>query len=1035
MLKLLQLKLEATPSQNNYLPLSFELPDENPLTIFGRNASGKTLFVRILRDLLSTEGHAHDWSSHFESAKLKVRMGQESYVIWEDFTTGKREFWAVEDDNGWIQEASFSPETEGENGREYPFFWQGLDNALISQTFLVIDGDMNVQFNSGLLKDLEQVVLHPLAAARARAQHRLKYLVSSSEEEHGLLTNAEWEFARAEERLTKFTEACRTIEDNAEQRHSLEAQMVQQMDKLRQLQQERHQSEHRNRLRERLDILRNWLTEVAEERQAVEEFRAQHVEILNRFEESYRPFRGLPENFGEWLAETSDLLRQRQTLSIRIDSLVEARANKETELATVREKKEQVEQKAQTLTPTIDNERAGEIQKHLRNLHQTRCELEEKRDVKRRHLREELGDDCDDWENVCDKAQRLAEHQQLQQDVVVKREEIEKRWLTLQEEEREQIRSCELEFPNFDNLPEFSEDDLEKFYSARSELRDAEHRMVEAQRQLADFHHKPRLFATGGIAFVTALVGFCLGFVFADWAVGLFAALVSSGALLTIFGGALAFPSRARKKLEIDLQNHKEHWKSILIAKDELERGLGSLCNYSDLASARQAFQDYNSRKRKLLRLHNSLAACEHEASMLPHVDKIKEEIASLTAALPEKLRAKSPEQLLQNIDLYMRVLHEIEDTESRLRDYESEGEICHEIQQLSTELSEMEAREANQIRDREQLAQEIAELAEKEQQFQSELNEEHLSAPQKENEELSERIRALSVKQAESVRGQNPILLSEKWEEMIGLRSKLREIRDRLSARPTLEELKSREHVLKVELDPLQSEYADIETDQEPDLERIEMEFNALENEIEQLKDSRDALPISIDSFGYTAEDSEESLSEQFEKCRQEFQELNEERENLEADMTQIEQEIARCRETLPPRVLSTAKEFLGRLTKGKLREVLLESDERFSVRDASGREAAIENLSGGQRDLVMLALRMAMINEMGELAPPIVFDDPFSRLDSENLSQVRELLTAFSQRHQVILLTRDPRHRDWGYAMSLDKYTPFETSVMVNG
>ncbi len=559
--------------------------------------------------------------------------------------------------------------------------------------------------------------------------------------------------------------------------------------------------------------------------------------------------------------------------------------------------------------------------------------------------------------------------------------------------------------------------------------------MVEAQRRLADFHRNPRLFAAGGFAFVTALVGFCLGLILADWAVGLFAALVSSGTLLTIFGGALAFPSRVRKKLEIDLQNRKEHWKSILITKDELERGLGTLCNYPDLASAEQAFQDYNTRKRKLLRLHNSLAACEHEASILPHVDKIKEEIASLLAALPEKLRAVSSEQLLQNMDLYMRVQREIEDIESRLKDYESEGEVYQEIQQLSAELSEMEAREASQIRDREQLVQEIAELAEGERQFQAELNEDHLSAPQKESEELSERIRELSAKQAESVRGQNPILLSEQWEEMIGLRAKLREIRDSLSARPTLEELKSREHILKAELDPLQSEYADTETDQEPDLERIEMEFNALENEIEQLKNSRDTLPVSIEDFGYAAEDSVESLSDQLEKRRREFHKLNEEHEKLEADMTQIEQETACCRETLPQRVLSTAKEFLGRLTKGKLREVLLESDERFIVRDASGRELAIESLSGGERDLVMLALRMAMINEMGELAPPIVFDDPFSRLDAENLSQVRELLTAFSQRHQVILLTRDSRYRDWGYAMSLDKSTPFETSATANG
>ncbi|MBU1707568.1 hypothetical protein KKB28_06610 [bacterium] len=1014
--------------------MSLELPDENFLTIIGRNASGKTLFVKILRNLLSAERRSGAWSSHFESAKLNLSLGQESYIIREDFTTGKRESWAVVDGNDGLQGTSFTTEADGENGRENLFFWQGLDDALISQTFLVIDGNVDVQFDSELRKNLEQLVVHPWIAALARARHRLNSLVASSEGE-GLLSNAEAELARAEERLAKFTEAYRTIEDNIVRRGFLEAQIVQQMDELRRLQQQRNQFEHRKRLQERLKILRNWLGEVAEERQGVEELRAQHVEILNRFEERHRPFRALPENFGESLAEIADLLQQRQTLSIRIEELAEARTNAEEELEVLRERRQQLEQGANVEALVTTNERATEIKKHLRNLRQIRSELEEKRDVKRQHLQEELGNDYDDWEDLCDKTQHLADLQKLQRDAIARRDEIEKRWLTLQEEEREQIRSCEIEFPNFDDLPEFPEEDLNRFYNTRNELRDAERRMVESQRQLAGFHRNPRIFAVGGVAFVTALVGFCLGLVLADWAVGLFASLVSSGALLTIFGRALAFPSRVRKKLEIDLQNHKEYWKSVLIVKDRLERGLGTLSNYPDFASAKQAFQDYNTRKRKLLRLHNSLAACEHEASMLPQVDKIKEEIASLLAALPEKLRAVSPEQLLQNMDLYVRVQREIEDIEARLRDYESEGEVYHEIQRLSAELSEMEAQEVSQSQDREQLDQEFAELAERERQFQAELAEDHLSGYREEIEELDRKIRQLSSEHAAFIRGEDPILLSEKWEEMVVLRAKLREIRDRLSACPTIEELKSREHILKTELDPLQSECSNIVVDKDMDLERFDVEFNELKNEIEQLKDSRDALPVSIEEFGYAAEDSEESLSAQLEERRQDYQELSAERDRLDTDITQIEQEIARRRETLPQRVLSTAKEFLGRLTKGKLREILVESDERFAVREASGRKFAMENLSGGERDLVMLALRIAMINEMGDLAPPIVFDDPFTRLDSENLSQVRELLTAFSQRHQVILLTRDSRYRDWGHAINLDKSESVKTRTTASG
>ena len=49
------------------------------------------------------------------------------------------------------------------------------------------------------------------------------------------------------------------------------------------------------------------------------------------------------------------------------------------------------------------------------------------------------------------------------------------------------------------------------------------------------------------------------------------------------------------------------------------------------------------------------------------------------------------------------------------------------------------------------------------------------------------------------------------------------------------------------------------------------------------------------------------------------------------------------------------------------------------------------------------------------------IILDDPFYRMDPEHLIRVRELLTSFLDRHQLILLSRDPRYGAWGHTISI--------------
>jgi DNA sulfur modification protein DndD len=102
--------------------------------------------------------------------------------------------------------------------------------------------------------------------------------------------------------------------------------------------------------------------------------------------------------------------------------------------------------------------------------------------------------------------------------------------------------------------------------------------------------------------------------------------------------------------------------------------------------------------------------------------------------------------------------------------------------------------------------------------------------------------------------------------------------------------------------------------------------------------------------------------------------------------------------------------------LTEGRIQEILYEPEGRLSIIDAAQRTLPIERLSGGLYDLLMIALRLAMIERLENYGLPVVLDDPFGRLDSEHLTRMRELLIRFSQRNQVILLSRDPRFGAWG-------------------
>jgi DNA repair exonuclease SbcCD ATPase subunit len=80
------------------------------------------------------------------------------------------------------------------------------------------------------------------------------------------------------------------------------------------------------------------------------------------------------------------------------------------------------------------------------------------------------------------------------------------------------------------------------------------------------------------------------------------------------------------------------------------------------------------------------------------------------------------------------------------------------------------------------------------------------------------------------------------------------------------------------------------------------------------------------------------------------------------------------------------------------------------------------IETLSDGMRDLVAIAVRMAVIDLVADAdANPVVWDEALWRLDEVNLARVREPLLKLAATRQVILFTRFASMEAWGTALRL--------------
>jgi len=121
----------------------------------------------------------------------------------------------------------------------------------------------------------------------------------------------------------------------------------------------------------------------------------------------------------------------------------------------------------------------------------------------------------------------------------------------------------------------------------------------------------------------------------------------------------------------------------------------------------------------------------------------------------------------------------------------------------------------------------------------------------------------------------------------------------------------------------------------------------------------------------------------------------LREELDLMYSEFSEFDKFVA---QRVSPRLSDTTSDIVAEMTDGKYDRVVFNEDYGIEVYDQSGDRFALETFSGGERDAISLAARLALSRLIGSQAsnPPsfVVLDEVFGSLDAERRERVLTLL-----------------------------------------
>ena len=187
-------------------------------------------------------------------------------------------------------------------------------------------------------------------------------------------------------------------------------------------------------------------------------------------------------------------------------------------------------------------------------------------------------------------------------------------------------------------------------------------------------------------------------------------------------------------------------------------------------------------------------------------------------------------------------------------------------------------------------------------------------------------------------------------------------------------------------------------EQDTDEEIERLHEELGRARHEIEQME--VDDKPSDV------------RLDREIVRCQ--IKALAEEWLADEWTAQAIDGIRARYERVCQPGILAAASRYFARLTSGKYRTIWTPLRHRsLRVDDATGMTWRLEQLSGSTRELLLLAIRLALVDDFSRrgLNLPLLLDDVLLTLDPSRAAVAANELIDFAQHgHQVLFFTAHP-------------------------
>jgi uncharacterized protein YhaN len=218
----------------------------------------------------------------------------------------------------------------------------------------------------------------------------------------------------------------------------------------------------------------------------------------------------------------------------------------------------------------------------------------------------------------------------------------------------------------------------------------------------------------------------------------------------------------------------------------------------------------------------------------------------------------------------------------------------------------------------------------------------------------------------------------------------------------------------------------------------RIHPELAIVEDDLVRFDASQHAtLLTNLRSEAQEIDDEIEQLQEELGRARQEIEQLEADdepsgwlldREIVRTQITALAEEWLadewtgqtldgiriRYERICQPGILASASRYFARLTSGKYRTLWTPLRHRsLRVDDAAGTTWRLDQLSGSTRELLLLAIRLALIDDFSRRGVdlPLLLDDVLLTLDPARAAAAAGELVDFAQRgHQVLFFTCHP-------------------------